>query len=54
MLAFWAEMGATPSQKNAADGSAAGATGLASSEIDTVFELEESALAFGIDIVGNG
>lgn len=53
VLAMGAVVGAAAGDRDALDGCFAGEAGLAGALVDTVFELEKAAHAFGIDVVGN-
>src|SRR5579864_3667767 len=53
-LAFWAVMAAASGDHDSLDGRLADKTGLGFAAIDAVLELEESFLAIGVHIVGDG
>ena len=54
MLTVGAEVGAAAGNEEAADGRSAGGTGFAGTEIDFVFQLEESFGAIRVHVIGNG
>jgi len=53
VLAARAVMGSAAGEQDAADGRAAAAAGLAGALIDAVLDLEEAAIAVGVDVVGD-
>lgn len=53
-LAVGAEMGAASAEDDAADGRSADETGLALASVDAMLDLEETGLAVGVDVIGNG
>ena len=53
VLAMGTVVGAAAGDGDALNGCFADKTGLAGALVDTVFELEKTADAFGIDVVGN-
>ena len=53
VLALWTVMCAPAGKQNAADGCAALAAGLAGAQVDAMLELEETADAVGVDIIGD-